>query len=301
MRCSLQMKSRRDSAGLESISHLCVSLPLLHYRIIVGNVIFDKSPFSKGIDSCSVNFRMLCTHHSNVRPDILVLGKALSGGMYPVCFDFQLSTVIYWPALELFIFRIWIVVFSQGVGGFGGWRDNAKDKAGPTRLDVRWKSSRLQDRNGSSSGTCLYVIFNQNLYFSNTAPSPPPWQRLYFLIGVFSRYCKTKNWPKTLLKWARYWWVSYIRYPRTLWVWSEAKDFSVLSLYIQVGIEYCLLLSLQSPMSSVSFKFKCSVRNFHPNYPWCICFWAQLSTKKGKDEYSLFITAYCIIIILSPC
>ncbi|CAD5216280.1 unnamed protein product [Bursaphelenchus okinawaensis] len=27
---------------------------------------------------------MLCVHHDNVRPDIITLGKALSGGMYPV-------------------------------------------------------------------------------------------------------------------------------------------------------------------------------------------------------------------------
>lgn len=28
--------------------------------------------------------RMLCCDHDGVRPDILVLGKALSGGAYPV-------------------------------------------------------------------------------------------------------------------------------------------------------------------------------------------------------------------------
>ena len=29
-------------------------------------------------------FRRLCVDHDNVRPDIIILGKALSGGMYPV-------------------------------------------------------------------------------------------------------------------------------------------------------------------------------------------------------------------------
>lgn len=28
--------------------------------------------------------RMLCVDHENVKPDILILGKALSGGIYPV-------------------------------------------------------------------------------------------------------------------------------------------------------------------------------------------------------------------------
>lgn len=28
--------------------------------------------------------RLLCTEHDNIRPDIVTLGKALSGGLYPV-------------------------------------------------------------------------------------------------------------------------------------------------------------------------------------------------------------------------
>ena len=28
--------------------------------------------------------KMLCCHHSDVRPDVVLLGKALSGGVYPV-------------------------------------------------------------------------------------------------------------------------------------------------------------------------------------------------------------------------
>lgn len=31
-----------------------------------------------------IYFRMLCVEHSGVRPDMLVLGKALSGGIFPV-------------------------------------------------------------------------------------------------------------------------------------------------------------------------------------------------------------------------
>lgn len=33
--------------------------------------------------SCFI-FRRLCVDHEEVRPDIVVLGKALSGGLYPV-------------------------------------------------------------------------------------------------------------------------------------------------------------------------------------------------------------------------
>ena len=29
--------------------------------------------------------RRLCVDHDDVKPDILILGKALSGGLYPVC------------------------------------------------------------------------------------------------------------------------------------------------------------------------------------------------------------------------
>ena len=31
-----------------------------------------------------IYFRRLCCDHENVRPDIVTLGKALSGGLYPV-------------------------------------------------------------------------------------------------------------------------------------------------------------------------------------------------------------------------
>lgn len=45
------------------------------------NVLFIADEVQTGIARTG---RMLCIEHSNVRPDIVVLGKALSGGVYPV-------------------------------------------------------------------------------------------------------------------------------------------------------------------------------------------------------------------------
>ena len=39
--------------------------------------------------NCVFLFRLLCVHHENVRPDMVVLGKALSGGMMPVSSSFS--------------------------------------------------------------------------------------------------------------------------------------------------------------------------------------------------------------------
>lgn len=36
---------------------------------------------------------MLAVDHENVRPDLVLLGKALSGGFYPVSTVFSLSTL----------------------------------------------------------------------------------------------------------------------------------------------------------------------------------------------------------------
>ena len=38
------------------------------------------------LTSCALYFRRLCVDHENVRPDIVILGKALSGGVYPVSY-----------------------------------------------------------------------------------------------------------------------------------------------------------------------------------------------------------------------
>ena len=41
------------------------------------------------------NFRRLCVDHENVRPDIVILGKALSGGAYPVSLSEYTATLIF--------------------------------------------------------------------------------------------------------------------------------------------------------------------------------------------------------------
>lgn len=46
-----------------------------------NNVLFMADEIQSGLSRCG---KMLACDHENVRPDILILGKALSGGMYPV-------------------------------------------------------------------------------------------------------------------------------------------------------------------------------------------------------------------------
>ena len=45
------------------------------------NVLFIADEIQTGLARTG---KMLCVEHDNVRPDVLILGKALSGGMYPV-------------------------------------------------------------------------------------------------------------------------------------------------------------------------------------------------------------------------
>lgn len=46
-----------------------------------NNVLFVADEVQTGIARTG---KLLCTHHENVRPDIVILGKALSGGVFPV-------------------------------------------------------------------------------------------------------------------------------------------------------------------------------------------------------------------------
>lgn len=60
-----------DSGFLKSASELCKKY----------NVLFIADEVQTGIARTG---KLIACHHENVQPDILILGKALSGGMYPV-------------------------------------------------------------------------------------------------------------------------------------------------------------------------------------------------------------------------
>lgn len=60
-----------DEGYLKGVSELCKKY----------NVLFIADEVQTGIARTG---KMIACHHENVQPDILVLGKALSGGMYPV-------------------------------------------------------------------------------------------------------------------------------------------------------------------------------------------------------------------------
>lgn len=60
-----------DDGYLREVRRLCTE----------NNVLFIADEVQTGLARTG---KMLAVHHDNVRPDIIVLGKALSGGMYPV-------------------------------------------------------------------------------------------------------------------------------------------------------------------------------------------------------------------------
>lgn len=60
-----------DEGYLSQVSAICKE----------QNVLFIADEIQTGLGRTG---RMLCCDHENVRPDILILGKALSGGLYPV-------------------------------------------------------------------------------------------------------------------------------------------------------------------------------------------------------------------------
>ncbi|VDK51241.1 unnamed protein product [Anisakis simplex] len=60
-----------DDGYLKGVRELCTK----------HNVLFIADEVQTGLGRTG---KLLCTHHENVRPDIVTLGKALSGGCYPV-------------------------------------------------------------------------------------------------------------------------------------------------------------------------------------------------------------------------
>jgi ornithine--oxo-acid transaminase len=60
-----------DTGYLSAVREVCTA----------NNILFIADEIQTGL--CRTG-KMLCCDHENVRPDILVLGKALSGGLYPV-------------------------------------------------------------------------------------------------------------------------------------------------------------------------------------------------------------------------
>ncbi|VDN23792.1 unnamed protein product [Gongylonema pulchrum] len=66
-----------DEGYLKGVRELCTK----------HNVLFIADEVQTGLGHSQ---RLLCSHHENVRPDIVTLGKALSGGTYPVVLDEKL-------------------------------------------------------------------------------------------------------------------------------------------------------------------------------------------------------------------
>lgn len=62
-----------DDGYLKGIRQLCTKY----------NVLWIADEVQTGLSRTG---KMLCCDHENVKPDILMLGKALSGGTYPVRF-----------------------------------------------------------------------------------------------------------------------------------------------------------------------------------------------------------------------
>ncbi len=58
-----------------------ISLNTLQNYVKKHNVLFIADEVQTGIARTG---RLIACHHENVQPDILILGKAISGGMYPV-------------------------------------------------------------------------------------------------------------------------------------------------------------------------------------------------------------------------
>lgn len=84
--------------------------------------------------------RLLACDHENVRPDILILGKALSGGFYPVEHSLLRRTKICFYLTK----------------GFGNFSQCSSDGCFQTRyswLNIRWKSTWCTHRHHSITST----------------------------------------------------------------------------------------------------------------------------------------------------
>lgn len=81
----------------------CSYLSLLNGSLRSTEVILIKTKIKQTFS------RLLCTEHEGVRPDIVTLGKALSGGCYPVgsslAFVSSISSYILFSLYYLFFFQ----------------------------------------------------------------------------------------------------------------------------------------------------------------------------------------------------
>lgn len=65
-----------DAGYLKEVRRLCTKY----------NVLWIDDEVQAGLGRTG---KLLAVHHEDARPDIVILGKALSGGVYPVCMKYE--------------------------------------------------------------------------------------------------------------------------------------------------------------------------------------------------------------------